>query len=51
MIVGVEEVGMVWKPADTEDYQHNYEHLGQLKKDNQNDLFIIYLVVIIFLSK
>ena len=31
MVVGVEEVGMIGKPAEPKHDQHNDEHLGQLK--------------------
>ena len=31
MVVGVEEVGVIGKPAEAKDDQHNDEHLGQLK--------------------
>ena len=30
MVVGVEEVGVIWKPAEAKHNQHNDEHLGQL---------------------
>ena len=37
MVVGVEEVGMVGKPAESKHNQHNDEHLGQLKICNYDD--------------
>ena len=34
VVVGVEEVGMIGKPAEPKHDQHNDEHLGQLKISN-----------------
>ena len=40
MVVGVEEVGMIRKPAEAKHNQHNDEHLGQLKMCNMIRIMI-----------
>ena len=40
MVVGVEEVGMIGKPAEAKHNQHNDEHLGQLKMCNMIRIMI-----------
>ena len=41
MVVGVEEVGMVRKPAESKHNQHNDEHLGQLKICNYDEVMMV----------
>ena len=40
MVVGVEEVCMIGKPAEAKHNQHNDEHLGQLKMCNMIRIMI-----------
>ena len=37
VVVGVEEVGVIGKPAEPKHDQHNDEHLSQLKISNCED--------------